>query len=129
VIDYRWLIWLGVASLGPVARLADLEAGASRWVSPGTRCTPCAALSKVRGSAEWVTLRATAPPPQEETIMGFWLDLISGRRYASPYEPLRHVPADELAEFGHDGDEGGRDERASGDKECPNASIEAGSAA
>jgi hypothetical protein len=83
----------------------------------------------VRGSAKWVTVRATAPPPQEETIMGFWLDLISGRRYPSPYEPLRYVPADELAEFGHDGDEAGRDERASGGQEAPNAGIETGSAA
>lgn len=60
--------------------------------------------------------------------MGFWLDLISGRRYPSPYGPVRYIPPEELAEFGHDGDEAGRDERGGG-QERPDPGIEAGSAA
>lgn len=32
--------------------------------------------------------------------MGFWCDLICRRRYPSPYEPLRYIPDDELAEPG-----------------------------
>lgn len=73
--------------------------------------------------------RDLAAPRNRKTTMGFWLDLISGRRYPSPYEPLRYVPPEELAEICHDGDEAGRDERPSGDHERRDNNIQAGSAA
>jgi hypothetical protein len=60
--------------------------------------------------------------------MGFWLDLISGRRYLSPYEPLRDLPPDELAEF-DDGDEAAPYGRPGGCEERSDANVEAGSAA
>lgn len=61
--------------------------------------------------------------------MGFWLDLISGRRYPSAYEPLRYIPDEELAEFGPDGEGAVRDQRDSGVQERPDVGIQAGSAA
>jgi hypothetical protein len=60
--------------------------------------------------------------------MGFWLDLISGRRYLSPYEPLRDLPPDGLVEF-DDGDEAAPDERPGGRGKRLGADVEAGSAA
>lgn len=73
--------------------------------------------------------RKRAAPRKRNTAMGFWLDLISGRRYPSAYEPLRYVPPEELAEICHDAPEAGTDERPCGGHERLDADIEAGSAA
>lgn len=55
--------------------------------------------------------------------MRFWVDLISGRRYPSAYEPLRYLPAHEFVEFGDDDDEAMPGERPSDGQEYPGSAA------